>query len=72
MSTPPPTAAELAGASWRTSTYSAANNECVEVATTGLGSWVGVRDSKVQRGPVLAVPAEAFASLIGAIRGGSL
>ncbi|MGW1819092.1 DUF397 domain-containing protein [Streptomyces sp. NPDC002125] len=71
MTTTPPTAAQLAGARWSTSTYSAANNECVEVAT-GLGAWVGVRDSKVQRGPVLAVPAEAFASLIGAIRGGSL
>ncbi|MEV0012722.1 DUF397 domain-containing protein [Streptomyces sp. NPDC047973] len=71
MSTTPPTAAELAGASWRTSTYSAANNECVEVAT-GLGPWVGVRDSKVEQGPALAVPADAFASLIGAVRSGSL
>ncbi|WP_331719447.1 DUF397 domain-containing protein [Streptomyces sp. NBC_01174] len=71
MTTTPPTAAQLAAARWKTSTYSAANNECVEVAT-GLGAWVGVRDSKMEHGPALAVPAEAFASLIGAVRSGSL
>lgn len=66
-----PTAAELAAASWRTSSYSAANNECVEVAPVG-GAWVGLRDSKRQGGPAVAVPASAFAVVVHALRDGKL
>lgn len=65
-----PTAAELAAAPWRTSSYSAAENECVEVAP--LGAWVGLRDSKRPHGSVVPVPAEAFAAVIDALRNGTL
>lgn len=62
--------AELATAQWKTSSYSAANNECVEVAIGGV--WVGVRDSKRDHGPVMAVPTHAFAAVIDALRAGTL
>lgn len=65
-----PTAAELAAAGWLKSSYSAANNECVEVAQARL--WVGVRDSKVTQGPVLAVAADAFAAFLGGVKGDEL
>ncbi|WP_326655682.1 DUF397 domain-containing protein [Streptomyces sp. NBC_01750] len=71
MTTTPPTAAELAAACWKTSSYSAANNECVEVAAVGA-AWVGIRDSKRVHGPALAVPTQAFAAVIGALRAGTL
>ncbi|MHC3394692.1 DUF397 domain-containing protein [Streptomyces lavendulocolor] len=67
-----PTPAELAAAPWRTSTYSAANNECVEVAPVLGGAWVGVRDTKVKGGPVVAVPASAFAAVVSALRDGTI
>ncbi|MEU9535822.1 DUF397 domain-containing protein [Streptomyces sp. NPDC048213] len=65
-----PTAAELADAQWRTSTYSAPNNECVAVA--GLGAWVGLRDTKTPGGPAIAVRGEAFAAAVTALRTGTL
>ncbi|NWF30881.1 DUF397 domain-containing protein [Streptomyces sp. PKU-EA00015] len=70
MTTTPPTRADLAAARWKTSTYSAANNECVEVAA--VGAWVGVRDSKRDHGPALIVPAVAFAAVVDALRTGKL
>ncbi|MFF4290995.1 DUF397 domain-containing protein [Streptomyces sp. NPDC001633] len=57
-----PTAAQLAAASWRTSSYSAANNECVEVAE--LPVWTCIRDSKDPSGPVLRFTAAAFATFV--------
>jgi hypothetical protein len=55
---------DLSGASWRTSTYSAANG-CVEVAF--LNGQIAVRDSKDRQGPVLLfTPAEWNAFLGGA------
>ncbi|MFD6917942.1 DUF397 domain-containing protein [Streptomyces virginiae] len=66
----PPTAAQLAAAPWRTSSYSAANNECVEVAPVGV--WVGLRDSKQPHGDVVAVGSEAFAAMVDALRNGTL
>ncbi|MFC9298499.1 DUF397 domain-containing protein [Streptomyces sp. NPDC057011] len=65
-----PTAAELAAAPWRTSSYSAAENECVEVGP--LGAWVGLRDSKRPHGNAVAVSATAFASMVDAIRSGAV
>ncbi len=50
-------------ATWRKSTYSAGNAECVEVAA-GRRT-VGVRDTRqLEQGPVLEFPAEAWASFI--------
>ncbi|WP_028810877.1 DUF397 domain-containing protein [Streptomyces flavidovirens] len=62
-----PTAAQLAAARWFKSSYSAADNECVEIAHAR--SWVGVRDSKITQGPVLAVTAAAFAAFLGGVKG---
>ncbi|MBT2399710.1 DUF397 domain-containing protein [Streptomyces sp. ISL-100] len=64
------TAAELAAAGWFKSSYSAADNECVEIARARF--WVGVRDSKGERGPVLAVSAAAFVAFLGGIKGDGL
>ncbi|KOV17259.1 hypothetical protein ADK91_02910 [Streptomyces sp. XY511] len=64
-----PTSAELAAAPWRTSSYSAANNECVEVGP--LGAWVGLRDSKRPHGDTVAVPATAFVAMVDAVRSGA-
>lgn len=61
-----PTAAQLAAAGWSKSSYSAADNECVEVAHARL--YVGVRDSKDLSGPSLLVPMKAFTTLIDAVR----
>ncbi|GAA2949591.1 DUF397 domain-containing protein [Streptomyces enissocaesilis] len=62
-----PTAAQLAAAGWFKSSYSAADNECVEIAHAR--SWVGVRDSKATQGTVLAVTAAAFAAFLGGVKG---
>ncbi|OII64298.1 hypothetical protein BJP40_00050 [Streptomyces sp. CC53] len=70
--TTPPTAAQLAGASWRTSTYSGPQNECVEVADFEGGSWVGVRDTKDRTRPGLTVPGPAWSALVNALNTGTL
>ncbi|MEX2985485.1 DUF397 domain-containing protein [Streptomyces sp. C36] len=56
---------------WIKSSYSNAGQNCVEVA--GLGSHatrVGVRDSKQNNGPALAVPAAAWTSFIREVQAG--
>ncbi|MEU2050855.1 DUF397 domain-containing protein [Streptomyces albidoflavus] len=47
---------------WFKSSYSSNGGSCVEVATDLVASHgvVPVRDSKIQAGPVLALPASAF------------
>ncbi|MFD3890428.1 DUF397 domain-containing protein [Streptomyces microflavus] len=65
-----PTNAELAAATWRTSSYSAANNECVEVAMAER--WVGLRDSTRPHAATLAVPAGSFTAMVNAVRTGTL
>ncbi|PBC82917.1 protein of unknown function [Streptomyces sp. 2224.1] len=62
----PPTVAQLATAGWFKSSYSAANNECVEVAHAR--AWVAVRDSKAPDGPTLAFPAAAFTAFVDEVR----
>ncbi|MGW4466501.1 DUF397 domain-containing protein [Micromonospora sp. NPDC004704] len=74
------TGTQLSGAVWRRSSRSGSNANCVEVAdlgavdgaTTGLGgagtTVIGVRDSKDLDGPVLAFPATAWTSFVGAAR----
>lgn len=61
-----PTAARFAAAGWFKSSYSAANNECVEVAFAGAVT--GMRDSKVEHGPELAVPAAAFTTFLDGVK----
>ncbi|MEV6442431.1 DUF397 domain-containing protein [Amycolatopsis sp. NPDC051716] len=46
---------------WRKSSYSGANDNCVEVA---LGPVVGVRDTKARRAGQLTVSARAWRSVL--------
>lgn len=57
---------------WFKSSYSSNGGDCIEVAanlapTHGI---VPVRDSKVQAGPVLTVPAAAFSSFVAGVKAG--
>ena len=52
------TAPERDGIVWRTSSYTYANGNCVEVAPTPDG--VLVRDSKNRTGPALTFPAAGW------------
>jgi hypothetical protein len=53
--------------SWRKASYSAANSDCVEVATGRRAA--GVRDTRQDgRGPALEFPAAAWQDFIAATR----
>ncbi|MFJ8250771.1 DUF397 domain-containing protein [Streptomyces sp. NPDC094466] len=58
---------------WFKSSYSANGGNCIEVAANLAASRgiVPVRDSKVAGGPVVAVPATAFAAFVAGVRGGT-
>ncbi|MFD6377500.1 DUF397 domain-containing protein [Streptomyces albidoflavus] len=55
---------------WFKSSYSADGGQCVEVAADLIASHgvVPVRDSKVQSGPVLALPAKSFSAFVAGIK----
>ena len=55
-------APESDGIVWRTSSYSANGDACVEVAPAPEG--VLVRDSKDRHGPALAVPTAAWRAFL--------
>ncbi|MFE1148627.1 DUF397 domain-containing protein [Streptomyces albidoflavus] len=57
---------------WFTSSYSNNGGECVEVAVNIVASHgvVPVRDSKVQAGPVLALPASSFSAFVVGVKAG--
>ncbi|WFE29594.1 DUF397 domain-containing protein [Solwaraspora sp. WMMD791] len=57
---------DLTDATWRTSSYSGGNGNCVEVADN-LPTVVAVRDSKDRSGPVLAFPPTAWASFTASV-----
>lgn len=57
-----PTAGRLGAGDWLKSSYSAANNECVEVRLSGPA--VAVRDSKAPSHGVLSVPRLAFMAFV--------
>ncbi|MFJ8968667.1 MULTISPECIES: DUF397 domain-containing protein [Streptomyces] len=59
---------------WFTSSYSNNGGDCIEVAVNlaAARGIVPVRDSKVVDGPVVAVPASAFAAFVAGVRGGTL
>ncbi|MDT0450639.1 DUF397 domain-containing protein [Streptomyces hesseae] len=59
---------ELSEATWRKSTYSAAHEECLEVADLIPGDLIPVRDSKVPTGPALFLPAGAWATFVRAVK----
>ncbi|MET8658234.1 DUF397 domain-containing protein [Streptomyces sp. NBUL23] len=58
---------------WFKSSYSNNGGNCIEVAANLAASRgiVPVRDSKVAGGPVVAVPATAFAAFVAGVRGGT-
>lgn len=53
-------------ASWRTSSHSTANGQCVEVASGP--AVIGVRDSKLEVSPVLEFASDAWAAFVAAIK----
>ncbi|MFE7672619.1 DUF397 domain-containing protein [Streptomyces albidoflavus] len=55
---------------WFTSSYSNNGGDCVEVATNlaATRGVVPVRDSKDRGGPVLELPATAFATFVSLVR----
>ncbi|ESP99041.1 MULTISPECIES: DUF397 domain-containing protein [Streptomyces] len=57
---------------WFKSSYSSNGGSCVEVATDLVASHgvVPVRDSKIQAGPVLALPASAFSAFVAGVKAG--
>ncbi|MCM3820815.1 DUF397 domain-containing protein [Streptomyces sp. DR3-1] len=57
---------------WFKSSYSTDGGQCVEVAADLVASHgvVPVRDSKVQSGPVLALPATSFSAFVAGIKAG--
>ncbi|MEU8993678.1 DUF397 domain-containing protein [Streptomyces caniferus] len=62
------TASDLAGATWRKSSYSDGGaNNCVEISD-GFPGAVPVRDSKNPEGPVLLFPAAAWSDFVGGVR----
>ncbi|MFG2843734.1 DUF397 domain-containing protein [Kitasatospora sp. NPDC048296] len=54
-------------ATWRKSTYSNGDGDCVEVAVCSDGL-VPVRDSKDPHGPVLSFDASAWSAFVAGIR----
>ena len=67
----PITLSDDEGQSWRKSTYSAGNGECVEVAASS-GRWISIRDSKDPGGPVINCSADTFRSFLDAAISGVL
>lgn len=61
------TAPEPDGIVWRTSSYSAVNGDCVEVATAPDA--VLVRDSTDRDGPALTVSAPAWRAFLRTVTG---
>ncbi|MCW2902174.1 MAG: hypothetical protein JWO67_4439 [Streptosporangiaceae bacterium] len=58
---------ELAGATWRTSSYSGSGDQCVEVASLPSGHRA-VRDSKDPGGPVLLFGHREWQSFADAVK----
>ncbi|MEV5402964.1 DUF397 domain-containing protein [Streptomyces albidoflavus] len=57
---------------WFKSSYSTNGGNCVEVAANLVASHgvVPVRDSKIQSGPVLALPVSSFSAFVAEIKAG--
>ncbi|MBQ0904379.1 MULTISPECIES: DUF397 domain-containing protein [unclassified Micromonospora] len=58
---------ELIGATWRKSTRSGTQGDCVEVADNLVGV-VGVRDSKDPAGPVLTFDPQSWRAFVTAAK----
>jgi hypothetical protein len=57
----------LTNSSWRVSSYSGGNNECVEVASM-VNRSVPVRDSKRPGGPIIGFGRDAWAAFLDGMR----
>ncbi|MEU4210167.1 DUF397 domain-containing protein [Streptomyces sp. NPDC026206] len=55
---------------WRKSSYSLANGDCVEVASPVQQS-IAVRDSKDSQGPALAFTPESWSAFVAVVDGGT-
>jgi hypothetical protein len=64
-----PTADPFRTTGWYKSSYSAADNECVEVSC--ISAWVGIRDSKASTQNRLIVSADAFGIFVSSVKDGS-
>ncbi|ONK14253.1 hypothetical protein STBA_50340 [Streptomyces sp. MP131-18] len=62
----------LHDAEWRTSSYTASNGNCVEVAASSAAPVVAVRDTKDRSIPAAHVSAKAWSAFIGAAKTGML
>lgn len=60
---------DLTGTTWKKSTRSSANDNCVEVAANDRV--VGLRDSKDPNGPALALTPAAFDSFLATLKHGT-
>ena len=60
---------EILVTSWRKSTYSNGQGDCLEVAD-GVPSLIPVRDSKDPDGPALVFPAESWSAFVDGIKVG--
>jgi Domain of unknown function (DUF397) len=61
---------EMRSLAWRKATRSAANGECVELASTR--SYVAIRDSKNPEGAILTCSSEMFRSFLMGIKNDSI
>jgi hypothetical protein len=59
----------MADITWRISSYSGQNNNCVEFAELDADR-AAVRDSKDRGGPLLTFPGAAFAAFTAGVRAG--
>ena len=53
--------------SWRKSSYSGSNGDCIEVAVL-TSNTVGIRDSKAVAGPYLRFPQGVWTTFLGNVR----
>ncbi|MFR9772032.1 DUF397 domain-containing protein [Nocardia sp. SC052] len=61
--------ADLSGARWFKSSYSASNGQCVEIAHLNNGT-IGMRDSKNPTGPALTFTPAAWDTFLSATKDG--
>ena len=56
---------------WRKPARSEAQNACVEVTTTAVSGWIGIRDSKLgPSSPLLAVTTSGWTALVTSAKEG--